>query len=147
MPKLLIYTDGGARGNPGPAAGGVVIKNEKEEIIFETSKYLGIATNNQAEYEALILALQKAGEIFKSCSDTKFSAPTESLNIECFLDSELIVKQLNGEYRVKNEGLKPLYEKTSSLIKHFDSVKFIHIPREKNKLADKLVNKELDAHE
>ena len=68
-------------------------------------------------------------------------------NIESYLDSELIVKQLNGEYRIKNEGLKPLYEKVSSLKKHFNSIKFIHIPREKNKLADKLVNRELDAHE
>lgn len=140
MSNLIIYTDGGARGNPGPAACGVVIKNEKEEIIFEASKYLGMATNNQAEYEALILALQKSMEIFEKEN-------SQNKNIESYLDSELIVKQLNGEYRIKNEGLKPLYEKVSNLIKHFDSIKFIHIPREKNKLADRLVNRELDAHE
>ena len=140
MSKLTVYTDGGARGNPGPAACGVVIKNENEEIIFEASKYLGTATNNQAEYEALILALQKAREMFEKEN-------SKDGNIESYLDSELIVKQLNGEYRIKNEGLKPLYEKVSSLKKHFNSIKFIHIPREKNKLADKLVNRELDAHE
>lgn len=140
MSELIIYTDGGARGNPGPAACGVVIKNEKEEIIFEVSRYLGVATNNQAEYEALVLALQKAKEIFEKEN-------SQNKNIESYLDSELIVKQLNGEYRVKNEGLKPLYEKVSSLIKHFDSIKFMHIPREKNKLADRLVNRELDGQE
>jgi len=138
--KLIIFTDGGARGNPGPAACGVVIKNEKEEIILETSRYIGNATNNQAEYEALILALQKAVEIFDK-------AENSVKNIECNLDSELVVKQLNREYKIKNEGLKPLFIKVSNLIPAFDSVKFIHIPREKNKMADKLVNKELDDRE
>ncbi|MFZ2969926.1 MAG: ribonuclease HI family protein [Minisyncoccia bacterium] len=144
MPKLFICTDGGARGNPGPAACGVVIKNEKGVLILEASKYIGNATNNQAEYEALILALQKAKEIFKSCRDTKSCAPTDSMNVECNLDSELVVKQLNHEYKIKNEGLKPLFIKVLNLIPEFDSVKFIHISREKNKQADKLVNVELD---
>lgn len=136
MLKLSIYTDGGARGNPGPAACGVVIKNEKGVLILEASKYIGNATNNQAEYEALVLALEKAKEIFKLGSGAK--------NIECFLDSELVVKQLNREYKIKNEGLKPLFMKVSNLIPDFSSVKFIHIRREKNKLADRLVNLELD---
>lgn len=138
MPDVLkIYTDGGARGNPGPAACGVIIKNEKGETVFETSKYLGNATNNQAEYEALILALQKAKEI-------SGSKKAKKMILECHLDSELVVKQLNREYKIKNVGLKPLYLKVSSLIPDFSSVKFIHIRREQNKPADKLVNEELD---
>lgn len=143
MPKLLIYTDGGARGNPGPAACGVVIKNENGEIIFKTSKYLGIATNNQAEYEALILALQKAKGILKS-RNTKSCAPIGDKNIECYLDSELIAKHLNHEYKIKDGNLQPLFIKVWNLTLDFDRVKFIHIPREENKLADWLVNMELD---
>lgn len=138
MPKLKIYTDGGARGNPGLAACGAVIKNENGEIILKASKYLGVATNNQAEYKALILALEEAQNIFmKKKSNEK--------HIECHLDSELVVKQLNREYKIKNEGLKPLFAQARNLISNFDSVKFIYIPREQNKLADKLVNKELDS--
>lgn len=158
MKNLKIYTDGGARGNPGPSACGVVIKNENGEIILKTSKYLGIATNNQAEYEALILALQKAKGIFKSrgakfcaqntCTqksrNTKFCVPTGDKNIECYLDSELVVKHLNHEYKIKDENLQPLFIKVWNLTLDFDCVKFIHIPREKNKLADELVNGELD---
>ncbi|MDF1498228.1 MAG: ribonuclease HI family protein [Patescibacteria group bacterium] len=137
MSKLIIFTDGGSRGNPGPAACGAVIKNEAGKIILKSSKYIGKATNNQAEYEALILVLEKVKEINKS-KQTK-------VNIDCFLDSELVVKQLNREYKMKNEGLKPLFIKVNNLISEFNSVKFFHIPREKNKLADKLVNQELDA--
>lgn len=139
MSKLIIFTDGGARGNPGPAAGGVVIQNDKGEIISEMSKYFGIATNNQAEYQALVLALEKSKELLQGSSDQKI--------IECNLDSELVVNQLNGKYRIKNEGLKPLFKKISSLISKFDSVAFFHIPRDRNRSADKLVNRELDARE
>lgn len=147
MSKLKIYADGGARGNPGPAACGAVIRNEKNEIILEISKYIGNATNNQAEYSALILALEKAKEIFKLSEKNKFFVSKEDKNLECYLDSELVVKQLNREYKVKNAGLKPLFMKVGNLISDFNSVKFIHIPREQNKLADKLVNRELDANE
>ncbi len=145
MPNLKIYTDGGARGNPGPAACGAVIKNEKGEIILEASKFIGVATNNQAEYKALILALEKAREILSPDKNAKSRAKDK--NLECHLDSELVVKQLNREYKIKNEGLKPLFAQVCGLISNFDSVKFIHIPREQNKSADKLVNEELDARE
>ncbi len=138
MSKLKIYTDGGARGNPGPAACGVIIQNEKGEIVSELSRYIGEATNNQAEYSALILALEEAGSIFLKENSSK-------KHVECYLDSELVVKQLKREYRIKNEGLKPFYVKVIKLISSFDSIKFNYIPREKNKLADKLVNRELDA--
>ncbi len=148
MDKLIIYTDGGARGNPGPAACGVVIKNENDEIIFKTSKYLGERTNNQAEYEALIIALQKAKGIFKSQSRNEaVSRSSGNKNIECCLDSELTVKHLNHQYKIKDADLQPLFIKAWNLTLDFDSVKFTHIPREKNKLADELVNKELDARE
>ena len=140
MSKLIIYTDGGSRGNPGPSACGVVIKNDKNEVILKTSKYLGETTNNQAEYEALVLALQKAKGIFKSQKIKKG-------NLECYLDSELVVRHLNHEYKIKDEGLQPLFIKVWNLTLDFNSVKFIHIPREKNKLADEMVNRELDARE
>jgi ribonuclease HI len=140
MTKLITYTDGGARGNPGPAACGVVIKNDKNEVILKTSKYLGETTNNQAEYEALILALQKAKGIFKT-------QKIKNKNLECYLDSELVVKQLNHEYKIKDEGMQKLFITVWNLTLDFDSVQFIHIPREKNKLADEMVNRELDERE
>lgn len=132
MKKLVIYTDGGARGNPGPAAAGVVFYNDEQEKVAEFSEFLGHATNNQAEYKSLILALEK----------TKAYKLKE---IEVFLDSELVVNQLNGNYRVKNEGLKPLYQQVLALISKFDKISFSHTLREGNKLADKLVNKVLDS--
>ena len=140
MNKLITFTDGGARGNPGPAACGVVIKNETDEIILKTSAYLGSKTNNQAEYEALILALQKVKGIFSA-------AKASVRNVECYLDSELVVRHLNHEYKIKDADLQQLFIKIWNLTLDFDSVKFIHVPREKNKLADELVNKELDARE
>ena len=140
MSKLIIYTDGGSRGNPGPAAGGVVIKNDKDEVILKTSKYLDETTNNVAEYEGLILALQKAKGIFKT-------QKINSKNLECHLDSELVVKQLNHEYKIKDEGMQKLFIIVWNLTLDFDSVKFIHIPREENKLADEMVNRELDGRE
>jgi len=145
MNKLIIFTDGGSRGNPGPAAGGVVIKNDKNEVILKTSKYLGETTNNVAEYEALVLALQKAKGIFKT--DAKNHVSTKNKNLECYLDSELVVKQLNHEYKIKDEGMQKLFIIVWNLTLDFDSVKFIHIPREENKLADEMVNRELDSRE
>ncbi|MCK4919215.1 MAG: ribonuclease HI family protein [Candidatus Pacebacteria bacterium] len=136
MIQLITFTDGGSRGNPGPAACGAVIKNETGKIILQVSKYIGKTTNNQAEYGALILALEKVLEIYK---DKK-----KKIDLKCYLDSELVVKQLKKEYRMKNEGLKPLFYQVCDLILNFNSVKFFHIPREENKLADKLVNIELD---
>ena len=141
MTKLITFTDGGSRGNPGPAAGGVVVKNDQDEVILKTSKYLGETTNNVAEYEALILALQKAKGIFKS------QKIKNNKNLECYLDSELVVKQLNHEYKIKDEGMQKLFITAWNLILDFDDVKFIHIPREKNKLADEMANRELDLRE
>ena len=137
MSKLITFTDGGSRGNPGPSAAGVVIKNDKNEIVLKASKYIGETTNNVAEYEALILALQKAKGIFKTQKIKKG-------DLECYLDSELVVRHLNHEYKIKDEGLQLLFIKVWNLMLEYNSVKFIHIPREKNKLADELVNRELD---
>lgn len=133
MKKLIIYTDGGARGNPGPAAAGVVFFNNKQEKVAEFSKFLGYATNNQAEYKSLILALEKAIEL-------------KPQQVEVFLDSELVVNQLSGHYRVKNKDLKPLHQQVLKLVRKFDKASFHHILRQGNKLADKLVNQILDMH-
>lgn len=129
--KLEIYSDGGSRGNPGPAGIGVIIMNSDGLVIEKISEYVGEMTNNQAEYMALILGLQEA---------RFFRAKVA----HCYLDSELVVKQLNGEYKVKNQNMKPLFVVVQSLIKNFESVKFRHISRGKNEDADILVNKALD---
>lgn len=130
--KLIIFTDGGARGNPGPAGIGVVIKSGGKTV-KEYGKYIGETTNNQAEYQALISALQSAKEM----------GATE---IQLFMDSELIVKQLKGEYRVRDAGLAPLYLKVHNLRAGFSKFFVSHVPREKNKEADKLVNEAIDRH-
>lgn len=129
-----IHTDGGARGNPGPAGAGVVIESEGKKI--ELKKYLGIKTNNQAEYEALIMALEHILEIFPD--DPKL------VTVYCFLDSELVVKQLNGQYKVKNLEIKNLVAQVQSLSSHLHQFEVKHIPREKNQQADKLVNLAID---
>lgn len=133
--KLITFTDGGSRNNPGPAACGVVIQNHNFEIIFTLAKFIGIATNNQAEYTALILALQEAQKILASETHKE---------ITCYLDSELIVKQLNHEYKVKDVKMQKLFLKVHNLATTFTKIEFIHIRRENNKLADKLVNEALD---
>ena len=140
MQKFILYTDGGARGNPGPAATGIVVYDSNNQKILEFSSYIGRATNNQAEYQALILGL---GQVQKIVSD---KALLKETNIVAYLDSELVVKQLKGEYRVKNKGLQPLVEKALKLTQDFNQVNFLHIPRQNNKEADKLVNQELDKH-
>ena len=132
MPKkLIIYTDGGARGNPGPAGIGAVIYDEHNNIVSEISDYIGHATNNQAEYRAVIAALEKVREL----------NPEEVI---FYLDSELVVKQLKGEYRVKNRDLAPLFIRIHNLKLEIKKVDFFHIPREQNKIADRLANKAMD---
>lgn len=128
-----LYTDGGARGNPGPGAIGIVIMNDKDEVIYEASKYIGKCTNNEAEYTALQQGL-------KDSLDRKI----ESLDV--FMDSELVVKQLNGEYKVKNDRLKDIYNEIKKISTGFSKVTYSHIKREKNKKADLLVNEALDGN-
>ena len=117
-----IHTDGGARGNPGPAGVGVVIECQGKKI--QLKKYIGEKTNNQAEYEALVFALEHI------LNDLQ--ADGAITTVFCFLDSELVVRQLNGEYKVKNEGIRPLYNQVKSLSKSFHEINFRHIPREQN---------------
>lgn len=138
MKKIIIYTDGGSRGNPGPSAIGVSYTNEKGEIIKSYSEFLGVKTNNEAEYMGIIMALKK----FKSLFGKELAKKTE---IEIRSDSELIVKQLNGEYKLINDKIIPLFVQVWNLRTEFLKVIFKQIPREKNKEADRLVNEALDA--
>ena len=127
-----LFTDGGARGNPGPAAIGAFIFNDKDELSYFDGSYLGKATNNEAEYKAIILGLELANK--------------EGIKeINCFLDSELVVKQLNGEYKVKQEHLQKLKEQVQDLVFLFEKIEIHHVPREQNKHADRMVNVILDS--
>ena len=133
MSSIIIYTDGGARGNPGPAGAGAVIY-DGDRLVGEVSKYLGERTNNWAEYEALILALAEA---------KKKGLAKRSLEVR--MDSELIVRQMTGIYQIKEETLWPQYMKAHNLlVAHFPEHRFVHVPREKNKEADSLVNEAID---
>ena len=135
MRKITIYTDGGARGNPGPAGIGAVIQGDGLNKSY--GEYIGEATNNEAEYQALIFALKKT----KSLLD-KLSA--KQAELECFLDSELIVKQLNHQYKIENERMQVFFLQVWNLMLDFSKVVFKHIPREQNKEADAMVNQAID---
>lgn len=137
MKKFIIYTDGGSRGNPGPSATGVVFCNSQEEILKRYSQCLGKATNNQAEYQAVVFALKKFKALFGKSA-------AQSSEIEMRSDSELLVKQLSGKYKILDEKIQPLFLEIWNLKIDFQKVEFTHIPREKNKEADKLVNEALD---
>ena len=141
MKKIIIYTDGGSRGNPGKAAIGVVFCNEKEEIIKKFGEYLGDnLTNNDAEYQAVIFAFKKFKAVFGK-------AMAEQSEVEVRSDSELLVKQMRGEYKVENEKIQKFFMEIWNLKIDFKEVKFKAIPREKNKEADLLVNQTLDAQQ
>lgn len=127
-----LYTDGGSRGNPGPAAYGCALYDEEGNLVDIDAAYLGTKTNNQAEYKGIIAGLQLAHQ-------------DGVTDIKCYLDSELIVKQVKGEYKVKNGNIKPLYEKLMAILEKFESFSFEHVYRDKNKVADKLANLILDA--
>lgn len=135
LERLVIYTDGGARGNPGPAAIGAVFYKEdefgKRKELKKIKEYIGEQTNNYAEYTALITALQNA-------TGMGFD------NVQCYLDSELVVKQLNGLYKVREQTLKPLIARILALTNKFNNITFTHVHREHNAHADKLVNQVLD---
>jgi len=138
MKKIIVYTDGGSRGNPGKAAIGIVFCNEQEQIIKKFGEYLGDnLTNNDAEYQAMIFALKKFKAIFGK-------AIAQTSDVEVRADSELVVKQLNGEYRLQDPKIQQFFIEIWNLKFDFKSVKFKHIPREKNKEADRLVNEALD---
>ncbi|MEI6581407.1 MAG: ribonuclease HI family protein [bacterium] len=128
---VIVFCDGGSRGNPGPSALGAVILNQDNEVIEEIGKYLGVQTNNYAEYSAVIAALEKIHEMGIKKADF-------------FLDSQLIVRQLNGQYRVKNANMIPLNAEVNRLSAGLD-LTFTHVYREDNTLADAVVNQVLDS--
>jgi uncharacterized repeat protein (TIGR04076 family) len=129
--SALLYVDGGSRGNPGPAASAYVIKSPDGTILDARADYIGRATNNSAEYNALIMGLEAACALGKD-------------KIHIFSDSELIVRQIIGQYRVRDQGLKGLFEQVQKLLLAFDCWQIRHIPREMNRDADHMVNVKLD---
>ncbi|TYP54958.1 ribonuclease HI family protein [Thermosediminibacter litoriperuensis] len=131
MKRLTVYTDGASRGNPGDAGIGIVMLDENGNTLKEVSDYIGQTTNNIAEYTALVTALKEALEM--GCEE-----------IDIFSDSELMVKQINGEYQIKNEGIKRLHTQVMGLLKEFKKFSINHIRREQNKRADELANEGID---
>jgi ribonuclease HI len=128
-----LYCDGGARGNPGPAAAAAILYDEHQKIIASNSRYLGAATNNIAEYQGVLIGLALARQGGVEC-------------IHLHLDSELVVRQIMGEYKVKHPGLRPLWEQVKRELLHFKQWQVGHIPRSENQEADRLVNKTMDQH-
>jgi ribonuclease HI len=128
---LVLYTDGASRGNPGPAGAGAMIADKEGITLAEKAVYLGETTNNQAEYQALLIGLEEAVKL----------APAR---LVVRMDSELIVRQINGEYRVRNRDLKPLHDRARELIGQLADVKVVHVPREENTHADRLANQAID---
>jgi ribonuclease HI len=129
--KVIIYADGAARGNPGPAAIGATVKDGKGTLIARVSRRIGITTNNQAEYQAIVAALEKAVSL-------------GAKHVELYSDSELVVKQINGRYKIKNVALRQFYQEVVKLIGALEGFSITCIPREQNAEADKLANKALD---
>lgn len=135
--KVLIYTDGGSRGNPGPAAFGVVVCDGTGKVLKEYGETIGVRTNNEAEYEAVIFALKKVKALYGK-------AVLKNHEVEVRSDSELLVKQMNGEYKIMEPKIQELFLKVWNLKVEFSRLKFVAVPREKNEEADKLVNRALD---
>ncbi|MCA9366041.1 ribonuclease HI family protein [Candidatus Kaiserbacteria bacterium] len=137
MEKIIAYTDGGARGNPGPAGVGIQIVNEQGDVIKEVSEFIGNATNNFAEYLAVATAL--------STLKSHFGKKTKEMAFELRMDSELVKKQLNGEYQIKEPGLVPLFIEIHNLrVANFPNLTLTHVRREQNKEADRLANEAMD---
>lgn len=137
MKTIICYTDGGARGNPGPAAIGVYITDEKGVMVREVAQTIGNSTNNFAEYQAVLVGLQTLKQ--------EYGKATKTMQFEIRLDSELVKKQLNAEYQIKEPGLVPMFIEIHNMrVANFPHLKLTHIPREKNKEADRLVNEALD---
>jgi ribonuclease HI len=132
--KARLSTDGGSRGNPGPAAFGYVLETEDGHVLAAHGEAIGTATNNVAEYRALVAGLAKAAELGVT-------------HLDVIADSELLVKQMNGEYRVKNDALRALSLEAARLARSIGSVRYAAVRREHNELADRLVNEALDAAE
>jgi ribonuclease HI len=130
-PLYTLRTDGGARGNPGPGGAGFVLEDETGAIVRRGGRFLGAVTNNQAEYEALVWGLQTALD-------------HGAVRLRVCADSELVVRQMNGVYRVKNAGLRPLFSRAQALVRRFESAEIVHVRREMNAAADELANIAMD---
>lgn len=128
---IKLYTDGGSRGNPGPSASGFVLMDQHNTVIKKSGVYLGITTNNQAEYRSLKFGLEEAQKL-------------GAREVDVFMDSLLVINQMKGKFKVKNRDLWPIYEAIKELAGHFKRVTYTHVPRELNKLADAEVNETLD---
>lgn len=133
MDEIKIFADGGSRGNPGPSAGGFVILDMADNVVKKNGKYLGFTTNNQAEYHSIKGGLESA---------LKMKART----VHIYMDSMLVVNQMKGIYKVRNRDLAPIHDAIKALTTQFQYVEFTHVPRERNKLADAVVNETLDKH-
>ena len=136
MEKIVMYTDGGSRNNQGPAAVGVYL----ESLHKQFGHYIGNKTNNEAEYEAVIFGLKKIKQLVGKDK-------TKNIEVECFLDSELVERQLNHIYKIKEKNIQKLFIEVWNMMLDFGKVSFNHITREKNKIADKMVNEALDNEE
>lgn len=134
--QFLIQADGGARGNPGPAGSGAVVFNEKREVVGEVALFLGNTTNNVAEYTALIGAFELI--------EAEYGAKAKGADIFVEMDSKLVIEQMKGAWKVKHPNMKPLQHRAAELASQFKSVRFTHIPREKNAHADRLANDAMD---
>ncbi|KFE63543.1 ribonuclease HI family protein [Hyalangium minutum] len=130
-PRLRVYSDGAARGNPGPSGAGAVLIEPGGTVVAKVGKYLGTQTNNYAEYMGLLLGLKHAKSL-------------GAKEIEVFADSELLIRQLGGRYQVKSPTLRPLYEEAVKLLNDFSRVKLVHVPREMNAAADEMSNRAID---
>lgn len=138
MPRIFLNTDGGSRGNPGPAGAGALLSDESGEVLQKISKSLGTMTNNEAEYHALILGLEAVKKFLGK-------EKTKQTEVMARLDSELVVKQLIGKYQIKEERLFPLFIKVWNIrVADLPQLTFSHIPREENSLADQLANEAMD---
>lgn len=137
MQKVIVHTDGGARGNPGPSGIGICIADTQGKIIKEVGEYIGEGTNNVAEYMAVKRALHILSELFPD---------TLGVEVDFYLDSQLVERQLNGVYKIKEVTLKQHAEEIQELRKNFAKTTFTHVRREENKRADELANEAMDAH-
>ncbi len=134
--KFILYADGGSRGNPGPAGAGALVRDEEQHQVVTISEYLGIATNNIAEYTAVLRGLEGLQKLLGSA--------VAGASVEARLDSQLVVRQMNGEYKIKHPNIVPLALKVKEVVRTFKSVAFVHVYREDNKDADALANSAMD---
>ena len=132
MNKAKLFADGGSRGNPGPSAGGFVILDMENNVVVKSGKYLGITTNNQAEYHSLKGGIEEAIRL-------------DIRDLDVYMDSLLVINQMKGIYKIKNRDLWPIHQAIKEMLAKFDKITFTHVPREQNRLADAAVNEALDA--